>query len=776
MAIQQSHSWRELLKYEPLDVETIARFAIAIPKKKFRSIFRKFLLENGNPTMCIYEYCAQRKIPAPNVVECFQTMECNSPVEFSSRIEFPDTIKFPICSGKTKKKATYNASMIAMIYLLVLHEEEILEVDFDSDVTYTYQLRYLNDDNVEWLIDRTLEVHEQPECYKKYLNHKIGEIEDISVLFRHSNQFNFSDVLLLKNIQYRLPKLQLMRLSRRHNFKVDFATKEIEENQKVSITLNIEFDDESEIMKNSTVSKRFEKTVKNNVELVGERRICKWALNYLFNTYVYGYRLKDLMTTFDEINLNVIQEIQSNNSLLGQLALAGNQKYFATILQMSPSRTRASKMVAFASCADGIHQHLPQQFFKENIKNSGRYLHDMSLLTMLRRSFCMYLNEQIQKLEDDSSSSIFENILPQHQSKVFDGTTCLRLCPDVSFNLFLNFIPDGCAFDVCEMVNESNLNNVSVDRLAYLENLENDISHFDAQLTDEIYSRMKDVVKFEKNLWHSGHHMNNLRESYAQGRVTAFHVKDVNLNESIPIDREEMNGTLPMSSTDKLTQWQILGWQGSLMSSLIKPVYMSSITIADKNFHYETLCSAFCCRMSDYPLIQQLPQNFVLKHPRIGRPYSHVAFPKLKSLITEFRIKSEQRIIHDDHDHSNSFLVLYAADVETYEIIDTSTGLETDFSHTKTNSFTPLMCKLGNLNRFLFTLKSLNKGSIEFSSQFLDDNDDELLYEQFKQRLGEMSGYSLAKRIFRQHIERCQFGRWKSVSHLLNHFPVPISK
>ncbi|XP_060601157.1 double-stranded RNA-specific adenosine deaminase-like isoform X2 [Ruditapes philippinarum] len=74
-----------------------------------------------------------------------------------------------------------------------------------------------------------------------------------------------------------------------------------------------------------------------------------------------------------------------------------------------------------------------------------------------------------------------------------------------------------------------------------------------------------------------------------------------------------------MSCSDKICQWNVLGLQGALLSTVYEPVYLQSIVLGNL-YNAGHLARAVCCRIdhSTTPLQSQLPCGYHVNHPDLG--------------------------------------------------------------------------------------------------------------------------------------------------------------
>ncbi|XP_069138175.1 double-stranded RNA-specific adenosine deaminase-like isoform X2 [Argopecten irradians] len=72
-----------------------------------------------------------------------------------------------------------------------------------------------------------------------------------------------------------------------------------------------------------------------------------------------------------------------------------------------------------------------------------------------------------------------------------------------------------------------------------------------------------------------------------------------------------------MSCSDKICKWNLLGVQGALLANLMKPVYLSSITLGNL-YNHGHMARAMCCRLEKTQVVENLPFGYKLNHPLLG--------------------------------------------------------------------------------------------------------------------------------------------------------------
>lgn len=280
-------------------------------------------------------------------------------------------------------------------------------------------------------------------------------------------------------------------------------------------------------------------------------------------------------------------------SVMRNQATYARRKVLAGIVMQRPARPlQVIAVTTGTKCISGEH-----------ISINGRVLNDMHAEIIARRVLVHYLFGQMEILVDNGGNaraeSIFE-VAPPHQETV----SMEIVSPEVSLNDTTSAAAAAAEEIPCTPVRYSYRLKEGVKFHLYINT---------APCGDgRIFSPHEEVCQTGVDNHPNRASRGQLRTKIESGEGT------------VPIKGEIIQtwdgvllGTrlLTMSCSDKIARWNVLGIQGALLSTLIPPIYLSSVVLASL-FHERHLYRALCGRIE--PTLQGLPPPYMLNRPQLN--------------------------------------------------------------------------------------------------------------------------------------------------------------
>ncbi|XP_066577060.1 adenosine deaminase domain-containing protein 1 [Amia ocellicauda] len=161
----------------------------------------------------------------------------------------------------------------------------------------------------------------------------------------------------------------------------------------------------------------------------------------------------------------------------------------------------------------------------QSVTPNGRILHDSHAAVTARRSLLRYLYRHLLLFYSKNCTMVKKSIF-----QLDETTKLLSLKSNISFHLYMNQLPKGAA----QLPTHLRLNPLSISAW---------------EVNNQI-----------------GLHVT------VEGKVFSVFSSPFN---------QMPTKVVSMSASDKITQWEVLGFQGALLSHFIEPIYVSSILIGD---------------------------------------------------------------------------------------------------------------------------------------------------------------------------------------------------
>ncbi|XP_028315765.1 adenosine deaminase domain-containing protein 1 [Gouania willdenowi] len=304
-----------------------------------------------------------------------------------------------------------------------------------------------------------------------------------------------------------------------------------------------------------------------------------------------------------------------------------------------------------------------------SVWSSGRTVYDSHAVVTARRSLMRFLYRHL-LMFFSSDQTLIQNSIFQLQS----ASSLLSLKSDITLHLYVNQLPKGAS-----------------------------------QIP-------QDLKPLSVSAW-EGHNELSLH-MIIEGKVYSVYSSDLDYTPSKVVS---------MSTTDKITQWQVLGYQGALLSHFIEPIYVQTILIGDTDGS-EIRGLEVSVNQRVAGITPQLPTFYC-----VVRPYISL----VSSVVTNSL--STCNVTHS---------INWSEGDSSVEVVDALEGKTIEESPFKSGSaLASRLCKAAMLYRFKLVAKEAKRQDLLSSSSYRE-----------AKRMAKP--YQEAKSVLHAHLLQQGFGSW----------------